>query len=406
MKVFFRNIHLYLSLIAGVIIMITCFTGAVLVFEEELQQAFNEDRYFVKADGEKLPIETLVQNVKKQVPEAKISSVKIHADPERTVEVGYSVKDKKIGEPAKEEAKKEVKANGKEGDKGGKKPERNANRKTAFVNPYSGDVVELYSYRETFFYKMFALHRWLLGSNDGIGKYVVGVCTFIFLFILITGIILWWPKTRKILSQRITVKWTAGWKRINHDFHIVLGFYTAIFLFIFAFTGLSWSFAWFNKGVAYVTNSKLEPAEAPVSKIQADRMDISYDNAFAAVAKQVKAVEYYNIMAPKDSTGSYAINVLQAGNNMIVTDTYYVDQYSGEVVGSQKFEERNTGQKVRAGIKPVHTGAIFGMPSKIIGFIVCLLGTTFPITGTIMWINRLRRAKKKAGKRTLESESF
>ena len=39
---------------------------------------------------------------------------------------------------------------------------------------------------------------------------------------------------------------------------------------------------------------------------------------------------------------------------------------------------------------------IFGLPSKILGFIVCLCGITFPITGLIMWINRLRAERKLA----------
>ncbi|WP_394368494.1 PepSY domain-containing protein [Hymenobacter qilianensis] len=46
----------------------------------------------------------------------------------------------------------------------------------------------------------------------------------------------------------------------------------------------------------------------------------------------------------------------------------------------------------------MHTGAIFGMPSKIIALIVCVLGVTFPITGVILWLNRLQKEKKKKQK--------
>jgi uncharacterized iron-regulated membrane protein len=79
-----------------------------------------------------------------------------------------------------------------------------------------------------------SLHRWLLGGSDSIGKTITGISTLIFLFILITGIILWWPKTKNILLRQLKIKQSAGWKRFNHDLHIVLGFYSAIFLFIFA----------------------------------------------------------------------------------------------------------------------------------------------------------------------------
>jgi uncharacterized iron-regulated membrane protein len=44
------------------------------------------------------------------------------------------------------------------------------------------------------------------------------------------------------------------------------------------------------------------------------------------------------------------------------------------------------------------------MPSKIIAFIVCLLGTTFPVTGVIMWLNRTRKKKKLYGPPVLTVE--
>lgn len=89
MKAFFRNIHLYLSLAAGLVIVVACFTGAVLVFEDELQHAINKERYFVQSQAQQLPIEVLVKNLKQAVPLAKINSVKIYANTSRTVEISY-----------------------------------------------------------------------------------------------------------------------------------------------------------------------------------------------------------------------------------------------------------------------------------------------------------------------------
>jgi uncharacterized iron-regulated membrane protein len=60
---------------------------------------------------------------------------------------------------------------------------------------------------------------------EDIGKLIVGISTSIFLFILLTGIVLWWPKNIKKLKQRVKLKLSAGWKRINHDLHISIGFF-------------------------------------------------------------------------------------------------------------------------------------------------------------------------------------
>lgn len=377
MKVFFRRIHLYLSLAAGLVILICCLTGAVLVFEKDLQMALNQKRYYVEANGSKLPVSSLVQSVKQNFPQAKINGVKVYEDALRSAEISVSF-------PLKKEEQKSSNQNA-------SKPERQPGF-TIFVNPYTGQVLEKYSYRETFFYKVFALHRWLLGSEKGAGKYIVGVSTFIFLFILITGIILWWPKTKKILKQRLKIKRNAGWKRMNHDMHLVFGFYSAIFLFIFAFTGLAWSFEWFNNGIYKVTNSPLKNPPAPKSVVVADAKRISFDEALAAAKTVYTHAEFYSVTMPKDSSEVFSISALSKdAMHESATDAVYVDQYSGSVLGKLEFKDRSLGAKVRSTFKPVHTGSIWGTPSKTIAFIVCLLGVTFPITGTFMWMNRTRK---------------
>lgn len=362
MKKFFRSIHLYLSLAAGLVIMVTCLTGAILVFEHELQALFNPDRYHVEATVNRLPLQQLVDNVKKDVKKAKINSIKVYNDSTRTVEIGYA--------PKKDE------------------------RRTAFVNPYTGVVVEHYNYRETFFYWVMDVHRWMLGGD--IGKMVVGISTLIFLFILITGAILWWPKSQNVLKARLKLKLDGGWKRINHDLHIVLGFYSLIFLFILAFTGLAWSFQWFNKGIYKVTGSPMKPITPPEIKFDSSVNQISYDQALMVISSQVPNAEFYNISSPKDSLSPYTVNLLREDAvHESATDSYYVNPFTGKVAGTMKWEERNTGQRVRSTFKPVHIASIYGLPSKIIGLIVCLFGASFPITGVIMWINRLKKNKAK-----------
>src|SRR5215213_5623420 len=95
MKVFFRRIHLYLGVGAGLIIMICCLTGAVLVFQKELEQAFYKERYFVKASEQKLSLDSLSTLLKKTYPKAKINGIKVYTDEKRTVEINVSIADKK-----------------------------------------------------------------------------------------------------------------------------------------------------------------------------------------------------------------------------------------------------------------------------------------------------------------------
>ena len=109
-----------------------------------------------------------------------------------------------------------------------------------------------------------------------------------------------------------------------------------------------------------------------------------------------KEAIYYNISLPKDSAESISINVLSAkAAHESASDNYTIDAYNGEVIAVNKFKDKNLGARVRSTFKPVHTAAIFGWPSKLIGFLVCLLGTFFPASGIIMWWNRTRKKRKK-----------
>ncbi|HVI45943.1 MAG TPA: PepSY-associated TM helix domain-containing protein [Chitinophaga sp.] len=398
MKVFFRRIHLYLGLAAGLVITVSCLTGALLVFEKELTEAFNRDRYFVQQMGRRLTLDEIAANVKQQVPGANITRIQVFSDPSRTMAVG--LEEGKKGGKKKEDHEGESKDRKEKNAAGAKPSPRKEKGRTAFVNPYTGKVIALFSYQETFYYKIFSLHRRLLAGSTG--KVIVGISTFIFLFILITGIVLWWPKTRNIFKQRIKVKWDGGWKRLNHDMHIVLGFYASIFLFVSAFTGLTWSFEWFSKGMYAALRTSPKATEAPASAAEAapGTAAISYEGALALVKQQAPDAIYYSLSAPKDSTASFMVTLLPAGiTHEGATTSYYLDQFTGKVLLSQTFAQKNLGQQIRSTIKPLHTGAIFGTPSKIFALVLALLGATFPVTGTILWINRTRKKTKSARNR-------
>lgn len=382
MKSFFRRIHLYLGLISGLFIMLLCLTGAILVFEKEIDHTLYSDRYYVKpVDGGHLPLKYISFKFREHLPDAEIKSFKVYADPERSMEIQYtlnnvvpSLRELEVMMAAKKE---------------GKSPE--APRKTAFVNPYNAQVIELHSSSESFFHQVEQFHRFLAGGK--IGKLITGVSTLLFLVILITGIILWWPKTRAKFEKRFIVKWNSGWKRLNHDFHIVLGFYSAIFLFIFAFTALAWSFKWFNNRIYLVTGSEMKPPKQVETVFIPEKEKVGADSVVQLLNKEIQSAQFFQLSMPKDSTGTYSLNILPQGAYEMQTVTYWVDPFSGKVLDKQAFADKNLGQQVRASFKPIHTSSIFGWTSKLIGFFVCLLGVTFPVTGFILWRNRL--AKKK-----------
>jgi uncharacterized iron-regulated membrane protein len=120
--------------------MIACFTGAILVFEEELQHSLHKERYFVKEQKElQLPVAEVTAGIKQQLPDAKITGVKIYSDPTRNLEYAVTLPEVKTADAPKAEGKKV----------------------TAFVDPYSGKLIELYTYGDSYFYTIISCRLYM-----------------------------------------------------------------------------------------------------------------------------------------------------------------------------------------------------------------------------------------------------
>lgn len=161
MKKFFRHIHLWLSVPAGILIVIICFTGAILVFKDEL-----------------------------------------------LAWMGYE------------------------------------------------------TIRNSPLMPVMKLHRWLMDDTRTVGKVIVGVSTIFFIFILISGLVAFWPKKK----SRFVIKRRKSVRRFVFDLHAVLGLYAALVLLVCALTGLMWSFQWYRDVVGFIFNEETQRG-APIWKI-------------------------------------------------------------------------------------------------------------------------------------------
>lgn len=103
-----------------------------------------------------------------------------------------------------------------------------------------------------FFQTTLRVHRWLLDAPQqkgqrSLGKEVVGYTTLGMTMVLISGIIIWWPRNRKVLRNRLTLSTQKGARRFWYDSHVSLGFYVTIGLLVMCLTGLVWSFPWWRE---------------------------------------------------------------------------------------------------------------------------------------------------------------
>ena len=188
----FRKIHLWLAMPFGIVISIICLTGALLVIEKPVTRMLYPDFY------NEVPV-THAQN----------SPYTTQGSP-LTVGTSHDVPENRQKELHKAE-----------------KPKRK---------------------RLPFFRKVMQLHRRLLNppakkGEKSPGKIIVGISTVAFVFTLISGMFIWWPRNGKVLMNRLQVKFSKGWRRFLLDAHVSLGFWTFFLLLLMALTGLTWSFS-------------------------------------------------------------------------------------------------------------------------------------------------------------------
>ena len=92
MKKIFRTLHLWLSVPFGLLVSLICFSGAMLVFENEITEWSRPDLYQVKEiKAEPLPVEMLLERVAETLPDSvSVAGVSIPSEKGRTWQVNLS----------------------------------------------------------------------------------------------------------------------------------------------------------------------------------------------------------------------------------------------------------------------------------------------------------------------------
>lgn len=402
MKKIFRKIHLWLSVPFGLIITLVCFSGAMLVFENEVNEWFRRDLYYVETVKESpLPMDKLLEKVATTLPDSvSVTGVSISSDPGRAYQVSLS------------------------------KPRR----ASLYVDQYTGEVKGK-SERSGFFMFMFRMHRWLLDSmnpgNEGIfwGKMIVGVSTLLLVFVLISGIVIWWPRTRKALKNSLKITATKGWRRFWYDLHVAGGMYALIFLLAMALTGLTWSFPWYRTAFYKVFGVEVQQrvAQGHEQKSDAQKRDTklaahrekkregnevrkgersrrpenNHSDMYSVTSPFVYWQEIYDKLRRQNpeykqisiSSGTASVSFNRFGNQR-ASDRYSFNTDNGEFTETSLYQHQDKSGKIRGWIYSVHVGNWGGMFTRILTFIAALLGSALPLTGYYLWIKRLIKVRK------------
>ena len=381
MKKTFRKLHLWLSVPFGVIITLICFSGAMLVFEKELTEWTRPQLYRVQQTGTAtLPAHEIVEKAAATLPaNVTVTGITFSADPSRTWQVNLS------------------------------QPRRAA----LFVDPYTGEIKGR-NERPAFFTFMLRLHRWLLDSRpaDGspfLGRTVVGISTLMFVFVLLSGVVIWVPRTAGALKKRLSINLKKGWRCFWYDLHVAGGMYVMLALLALSLTGLTWSFAWYRTAVYRMLGAASTPESghtayhaAQQAQNQTKRSGQNIKEKTTTFAHWQQVYEQLKAQNPAYSTitvsdGEASVSFGRLGNRR-ASDRYTFDPHSGRLTDVRLYVDADRASKIKGWIYSIHVGSWGGLVTRLLSFVAALIGASLPLTGYYLWLKRLKGKTRKAGK--------
>ncbi|MEL7535127.1 MAG: PepSY-associated TM helix domain-containing protein, partial [Bacteroidota bacterium] len=365
-KFILGQLHLWLGLVAGIIIVISMLGAAVFVWEKELTDWYYADYVFVSEVGQKtvLPSE-LLEQLNTKHPGPVFRSIRISVEPNRAWRLSRFQSNPEKGFWWWDGIKL---------------------YENWYVDPYTGQTLGVVDMRTDWIKLSRHLHQNLL-LNSKVGTQIIGVAALIMIFMALSGLYLWWPKNKRMLKQRLKIKWKARWKRVNWDLHSVGGFYTHILVLFFASTGLVWSYGWWSDGVYRLLGNDPEAVFQRPDPIafkegpQLQALDVAFDDARAKRPDWTKI----SLSMPKAEKAEGLISVSVTyptyDSGWITRDQYTYHPENGSYHWGRRHEDKLLGEKWRNSNYDLHVGSIYGLPSKIIAFLSALFFASLPISG-------------------------
>jgi uncharacterized iron-regulated membrane protein len=354
--------HFIIGLIACPIVLVVALTGALYVFQPELDPALDPETLVVTPGERRVPIDDLVAAAK--LRKCTASGYVLPSRADRALSI-YCVE----------------------------------NERVAYFDPYRGDFLGERTPATGVFGVIFKLHWDLLLGEPG--RIAIEWATSCVVVLLVTGVVLWWPRGKR---RRGGVWWPRrglGTRQWLRDLHAVAGAYMMPVLLLVAATGLMWTVLAGQKRWHPLTEDVVHEMwdHPPSSTVIAGAAPIGLERALA-VGNFDKSLAVYGA-PPATPTGSYVLLSYDDSYEAAwLAESVWVDQYSGKELARLGWEHRSIAGKIDSAAYSVHVGAILGLPGRIVVCLAALALSALCITGPWMWWKRRPAGKLGAPPRS------
>ncbi len=386
-KLFFW-LHLAAGVVASVVILSMAFTGSIMAFQRQIIEWSERGLHSPPPSLEAVPldVETLIAKVRaaqsNTVPTVPTvpTVVTLRSDPDAPASIGFG------------------------------------RDKTFFVNPYTGAVVgDTATTTRGFFKSVVGWHRWLGQEGRGreVGKAITGAGNLAFLFLVFSGLVLWFPRrwTKPAVRAVTVLNGKLSGKARDWHWHNVVGFWAAVPLIAVILTGTIMSYQWANALLFRATGTEQSaPRPAPVatspgsdrSQPNGPRQEsgpqeirtAGVNEVWAVAAKKVAGWRTLSLRFP-NQPGEPLTFVIDQGNGARpdLRAMLTLDADTGGEVLWQPYSSQTAGQRARAWVRWIHTGEAGGLLGQTAAFLVTIATMVLIWTGLALTWRRFFRKR-------------
>jgi len=271
------------------------------------------------------------------------------------------------------------------------------------LDPYAGTVLTGSGDRTTAFFRTVTeLHRWLAFSGDGrqTGAAITGAANLAFLFMLVSGVYLWWPKAWTWRMLRLNLVFRRGLpnaKARHYNWHRVFGAWALVPLLAIVVSGVVISYPWASD-LVYRAYGETPPAVRgpPTVGRTATPQEGRRSGAETALgATQILAVakasmpDYRTLSLTLPAAGSPVAEVqVDTGNGAQFTrrTTLVISRNDGSIVTRRANADATAAVQARAYLRFLHTGEVYGWVGQTIAGLASIAAVFLVYTGlSLAW---------------------
>lgn len=381
--------HLVVALVAGLVIFLMSATGVLLTYEQQINDWANRSYWQTPPtpDSQPLPVAQLLAAVTDD--KATPTSISFQNDPAAPASIALG------------------------------------RGRAVYLNPYTGAVHgEGSPQARAFFRSVTDWHRWLAlsGENRATGRFITGACNLGFLFLVISGFYLWWPRKWNWNAVKMITFFQPRLRGKARDWnwHHVIGLWTFVPLLFIVASGAVISYPWAGDLLYRVAGETPPPrttgnappgprgnngSDAPKKRPDITAALASADQALMVARQSAPGWQTVSLMLPTDAKKPLTFTLDHGSGRQPHLKSQLTIDGDGQIIDKQPFASQSLGRRLRILARFTHTGEVGGFIGQTIAGLASLGAVVLVITGfTLAW-RRLIRPSRVGQNRQLAAAS-